>query len=243
MSGLERLPAAGWAELLLDAGTAAVTSDAPAIHDPLAWPGYADRVAAEPDEALVVFDGRCGGHPVVLAAFDFTVLGGSMGTEVGRRLRAGYDRARALAVPVVVLSCTGGARMQEGMRSLVQMPAVVAAALDHAAAGLLQLAIAAHPTTGGVHASAVGVADVVVTEPGAYMSFAGPRVAAALGDAASSARADGGSAGALAAAGQVDAVVPREELAGWLARVLAVAAPDDPVLAPTGVSGGPSGGR
>jgi acetyl-CoA carboxylase beta subunit len=226
--GPERLPAEAWADLLLDDGSAAELVRPAAVHDPLGWPGYAERQAALGRDSVRAWLGRCGGSPLVLLAFDFAVLGGSMGTGAGRLLREGYDRARALALPVVLVTCTGGARMQEGMRALVQMPGVLAAAADHADAGLLQVGVAAHPTTGGVYASALSAADVLVAEPAAYIAFAGPRVAAALGDAASLARQGTGSAGELAIAGQVDAVVAREDLRGWLARALAVVAPDRP---------------
>jgi acyl-CoA carboxylase subunit beta len=240
MTATPRRSASQWADVLLDPDTVRPVAPLPdpdgqgtaPVHDPLSWPGYAARQAQlDGRESVRVVEGRCGGWPVVVMSFDFEVLGGSMGTVAGRRLRRGYDHARTRGLPVVVVSCTGGARMQEGMRSLVQMPGALAAAIDHAEAGLLQVGVAAHPTTGGVYASVLTGADVIVAEPGAFVSFSGPRVAAALGDPESMRRRGAGSAGELALAGQVDAVVPPEHLAGWVARLLAAVAPDAPPAA------------
>lgn len=231
MARTDRLSAQQWTDLLADPGSVRPVAVARRHHDPLSWPGYASSAAegsAAEEESVRLSGVEIGGHEVVLLTFDFAVRGGSMGTEAGRILRAGYDHAREQGLPTLVVTSTGGARMQEGMRSLVQMPGVVAALADHAEAGLLQLGLAAHPTTGGVYASVLTAADVIASEPGAYVSFSGPRVAAALGDDTTLLRQGTGSAGELAIAGQVDAVVPRQHLAGWLARVLGVVAPDEP---------------
>ena len=191
--------------------------------DPLGWDGYGllrERAAATTavDEAVIVVEGDLAGSDVrvVAVVWDFFHLGGSMGTDAGQRIAAAYDHARARALPVVLLPSTGGARMQEGMASLVQMAATTVAASAHAAAGLLQVAVLRDPTTGGVFASHANLAQVVLAEPGVTMGFAGPRVAEAmtggpLPEGSHTPR------GALAA-GLVDAVVDRPDLPGVLAR-------------------------
>lgn len=214
--------------------------------DPLGWPGYDDLreradAEAEADESVVVVRGHVGGAPdgaagpeAVVVAWDFAFLGGSMGSVAGARIAAAYDAAREAGLPVLLLPSTGGARMQEGMASLVQMASSVAARSAHADAGLLQVAVLRDPTTGGVFASHANLADVVLAEPGATIGFAGPRVSeavtgGALPPGSHTAR------GALAA-GLVDAVVSRADLPRALARLLAW--PVDRRPRPVSVPGG-----
>ena len=193
--------------------------------DPLGWPGYAEqrseaRAATGTDESVVTVEGRVRGSEVraVFVAWEFGFLGGSMSSGAGRLIAAAYDHAREAGLPVVLLPSTGGARMQEGMASRVQMAATTVAATEHAAAALLQVTVVRDPTTGGVFASHANLSDVLLAEPHATVGFAGPRVAASM---------TGGplpegshtSQGALAA-GLVDAVVPRPALPTTLARVL-----------------------
>lgn len=193
--------------------------------DPIGWPDYPARVAAvreevHADEAVRIVRGRVAGTDLraVFAVWDFAFLGGTMGTVVGRRLVAAYDHAREAGLPVVLLPSTGGARMQEGMASLVQMPATLVAARRHAEEGLIQVAYLRDPTTGGVFASQTNHADVLYAEPEATIGFAGPRVAEALTDGPlpdASHSAEG-----ARAAGLVDDVVPLDELAGRLGQLL-----------------------
>ena len=194
--------------------------------DPLDWPGYDDqrsaaRAAAEADESVVVMRGRVRDSDVeaVAIVWDFGFMGGSMGTEAGARIVAGYDAAREAGLPVVLLPSTGGARMQEGMTSLVQMAATTAAAIQHREAGLLQVTVLRDPTTGGVFVSHANQAHVLLAEPGATIGFAGPRVAEAmtggpLPEGSHTARG-------AKAAGLVDAVVERPDLPAVLAPLLA----------------------
>ena len=194
--------------------------------DPLSWPDYPARrnearEATGTGESVVTVEGRIRGSRAhaVLVAWEFDFLGGSMSSAAGRLIAEAYDHARASRLPVVLLPSTGGARMQEGMASLVQMAATTVAATDHAAAGLLQVTVVRDPTTGGVFASHANLSDVLLAEPHATVGFAGPRVAASM---------TGGplpegshtSRGALAA-GLVDAVVPRPALPETLTRLLA----------------------
>ena len=136
--------------------------------DPLSFPGYS------PPAEESVRTGRTASYALIEGRFD--VLGGSMGAAHGERVVRAYRRARDARLPVVVVSSSGGARMQEGMVSLVQMARTASAARDHAATGLLQVAVLRGPTTGGVFASYASLADVRAAEPGATIGFAGPRV-------------------------------------------------------------------
>lgn len=156
------------------------------LPDPLGWEGYdaareAARLQSGSDESVTVatevFEG---GHSAVVIRGHFDHLGGSMGTVAGRRIAAAYDLATTQRLPVVLRTASGGARMQEGMASLVQMAATTVAARGHASAGLLQIAMLGHPTTGGVFASHANLADILLAEAGATIGFAGPRVAEAM---------------------------------------------------------------
>lgn len=153
--------------------------------DPLGWPDYAEtraraRLESGCVESVVTGDAVLRGDAtrsrlaVVASAFEF--IGGSMGLAAGERIVAAYDRAREERLPVLVLARSGGARIQEGMVALVQMARVADAARRHADAGLLQVAYLDSPTTGGVYASIVSLADVVWAAPRALIGFAGPRV-------------------------------------------------------------------
>jgi acetyl-CoA carboxylase alpha subunit len=136
--------------------------------DPLGFPGY------EPPEPESVLTGRTRSYALIEGRFE--VHGGSMGAAHGERVVRAYRRAIDERLPVVVHTATGGARMQEGMISLIQMPRTVAAARDHAEAGLLSVAVFGSPTTGGVYASYGSLADVRAAEVDATVAFAGPRV-------------------------------------------------------------------
>jgi acetyl-CoA carboxylase carboxyl transferase subunit beta len=169
-------------DTLVDPGSFQPEDDSLVSRDPLAFPGYADaleraREQAGVDESVVVGRAAIGGHPIELGVFNFAFFGGSMGEVAGERLARGLERAAERAVPFVVRTRTGGARMQEGMRSLVQMPKVIAARLTLADARRPLIAVLGNPTTGGVLASLAAAADVVLAESAAMIGFAGPRVA------------------------------------------------------------------
>jgi acetyl-CoA carboxylase alpha subunit len=165
------------------------------------------------------------GHEVELAAFQFRFLGGSMGEVAGERLARGFERAAARGVPFVLCTATGGARMQEGMRALVQMPKVVVARLELAHAHQPFIAVLGNPTTGGVYASAGALADVSVAEEGATVGFAGPRLVQRF--TGQPLRRESHSAQAAWSCGLVDAVVPRAALRAYVRRALEVLRPDD----------------
>jgi acyl-CoA carboxylase subunit beta len=195
-------------------------------RDPIGWPGYLEqldevRASTDFDEAAVIVRGRVSGSPAeaVFVVWDFGFMGGSMGTVVGERVARAFEVATDEGLPVVLLPSTGGARMQEGMASLVQMAATAVASRAHAAAGLLQVAVLRHPTTGGVFASHANLADVILAVPDATIGFAGPRVAEAMTGGTlpeGSHTAEG-----AAAAGLADDVVPIDALRVLLGRLLA----------------------
>jgi acetyl-CoA carboxylase beta subunit len=150
-------------------------------EDPLSWPGYRDQVAqarelSGENEAVVTGEARVGGTPVVIVAFDFNFLGGSVGEATGHKIVDAFALAREIRKPVVSLVATGGARMQEGMRSLVQMQRIANACTLARADGIPHISVLRHPTTGGVWASLAASADFVIGVKGAAASFAGSRV-------------------------------------------------------------------
>ena len=142
---------------------------------------YKDRLLAaqkytSESDALLVQQGTIKGISVVCAAFEFSFLGGSMGSVVGERFAAGVRRSCAKKIPFVCFSASGGARMQEGLTSLMQMAKTTAAISQLSAQGLPFISVLTDPTMGGVSASFAMVGDVVTAEPRALIGFAGPRV-------------------------------------------------------------------
>ncbi|CAM3690732.1 acetyl-CoA carboxylase carboxyltransferase subunit alpha/beta [Kibdelosporangium persicum] len=169
---------------LLDVGSGKPVEPAPTTRDPLGFTDlvpYAQRLAKAErvtglDEAVYVVRGAVRGNSVVVAAMDFRFLGGSMGVGAGEAVATAADTALAHGIPLVLVTASGGARMQEGVLSLVQMAKTsnAMAALDEA--GLLTVTLVTDPTFGGVAASFATLSDVIIAEPGARMGFAGPRV-------------------------------------------------------------------
>ena len=135
----------------------------------------AQRATGEP-EAMLIGEGETGRTPIIAAAQDFRFMGGSMGRAVGDALIAAAERAVANKRPLIVFAAAGGARMQEGILSLMQMPRTTVAVESVKAAGLPYIVVLTDPTTGGVTASYAMLGDVQIAEPGALICFAGPRV-------------------------------------------------------------------
>jgi acetyl-CoA carboxylase carboxyl transferase subunit beta len=170
--------------MLFDAGEYTRTKLPKVTVDPLKFRDtrrYTDRLKdahakAHADEAIVVAQGRMGGAPAVIAAFEFGFMGGSMGVAVGEGLVAASELAIAQRAPLIVIPSSGGARMQEGILSLVQMPRSIIAADRVREAGLPYIVVLADPTTGGVSASFAMLGDVHIAEPRATIGFAGRRV-------------------------------------------------------------------
>ena len=164
-----------WIDLVLDRGWSECDAGL-AAADPLGFPGYAARDAK--NESVVTADGSIAGTPVVAISFAFEVFGGSMGVASGEKIARAFERAVDRRAAVIALTASGGARMQEGMVALAQMPKTIVARRSLTSAGLPFLAYLRDPTTGGVYASFASLADVLWAEPGATVGFAGPRVAA-----------------------------------------------------------------
>ncbi len=134
------------------------------------------RAQTGEEDAIIVAEGTIGGHPVVIAAFDFAFIGGSMGMAVGEGLVKGAERACALKAAYLTIPSSGGARMQEGILSLMQMPRSVIALEKVKEAGLPYIVLLTNPTMGGVAASFAMLGDIAIAEPGAIIGFTGARV-------------------------------------------------------------------
>ena len=142
---------------------------------------YKDRIAIAQKttgerEALVVMQGKLKTFPVVVAAFEFKFMGGSMGAVVGEKFVRGVSLAQTLRCPFICFSASGGARMQEGLFSLMQMAKTSAVLARFSAAGLPYIMVLTDPTMGGVSASFGTLGDIIIAEPNALIGFAGPRV-------------------------------------------------------------------
>ena len=135
----------------------------------------ADRKMGDSNEAMLIGKAFIRGRGVMLAVMDFNFLGGSMGLVVGEKLCVAIDRAIEEELPLVVVSCSGGARMHEGVVSLGQMAKTSAALGKYDEAGGLFISVLTDPTTGGVTASFAMLGDIIIAEPGALIGFAGPR--------------------------------------------------------------------
>ena len=176
------------------------------------------------DDALAVGEGRIGGYPAVVAAFEFSFMGGSMGMAVGAAFVAGARAAIADHVPYAIVTAAGGARMQEGILSLMQMPKATVAIAELKEAGLPYLVILADPTTGGVTASYAMLGDVQLAEPGALIGFAGQRV---IEQTIREKLPEGFQrAEYLLEQGMIDMVVPRSQLKEKLALLVSYLAPE-----------------
>ena len=222
-----RLAAEARVRLLVDRGTFAERDQSLGAADPLAFAGYRGRLGAARrqtgrQEAILTGTARIGGHRVALAVFDFAFLGGSMGTGVGERLTRLIEHARANRLPLVVCTASGGARLQEGIFSLMQMAKVTAALARFRQAAAPCITVLTDPTTGGVAASIGFLGDVNLAEPGALIGFAGPRV---IEQTLRQKPPPGFQrAESLLARGMLDRIVPRKELRATLAELLGLLA-------------------
>lgn len=169
---------------LFDAGVFTEVKVPDPLPDPLQFRDqkrYPERLKAAQKqtgekEAMLVAEGEMGRTPIVAAAQDFSFMAGSMGMYVGNAIIAGARRAVDLKRPLILFSAAGGARMQEGILSLMQMPRTTVAVQMLKEAGLPYIVVLTHPTTGGVTASYAMLGDVQIAEPNALICFAGPRV-------------------------------------------------------------------
>src|SRR5580704_14162257 len=187
-------------------------------------------------EAIAVAQGRIGGVPAVIAAFDFAFMGGSMGIAVGEALVAASRLAVERQAALIVVPSSGGARMQEGILSLMQMPRTIIAADMVKEARLPYIVVLTDPTTGGVAASFAAIGDIAIAEPGAVVGFAGARV---IAETIRETLPEGFQrAEYLHEHGMVDMVVKRAELPATLARILKLLR--EPLPVPAIVPAGPA---
>jgi len=174
-------------------------------------------------DAVITGIGKIGEHRTALGVMDFTFLGGSMGSVVGEKLARLIEKATEKELPLIIISTSGGARMYEGMFSLMQMAKTCAALAYHAKARLPYISVLTHPTTAGVMASYATVGDLIIAEPGAMIGFAGPRV---IKDTTQAELPPGfQTAEFLLDRGLIDSIVPRKELKQRLIEYLAFLAP------------------
>jgi acetyl-CoA carboxylase carboxyl transferase subunit beta len=220
MSAAERIAS------LADPGSFQETNRALVSADPLTFAdtrSYPERLAEAQErtgltEAVVTGTARIGGHPCVLIVCDFNFLGGSMGSVVGEKVALALELAADRRLPCIAICSSGGARMQEGMLSLVQMAKTSAAAVRLHQERVPFVSVLTNPTTGGVYASFATQADIILAEPGALIGFAGPRVV----EQTTGERLPPGSHTAefVLEHGQIDGIVVRTRLRGTLATLL-----------------------
>jgi acyl-CoA carboxylase subunit beta len=170
-------------------------------------------------EAVVTGEARIRGHRVILAVMDFRFLGGSMGSVVGEKVSLAFERARSKRVPIITIAASGGARMQEGMLSLVQMAKTAAAAKRTHDSHVPYISILTNPTTCGMYASFANQGDIILAEPEALIGFAGPRVVKQITGRET---IDSHTAEFLHAHGFIDGIVSRPQLRDTLATILRV---------------------
>lgn len=179
-----RIPSKKYVQLLLDDGHLEEFDQNLSSVDPLEFRDskrYPDRVKAAQqktgrNDAVIAGLGKVNQIPISFAIMDFAFIGGSMGSVVGEKIARTIERAMEHNIPVVVVSCSGGARMQEGILSLMQMAKTSALLAKLAEMRLPYISILTNPTTAGVMASYASLGDVIIAEPGALLGFAGPRV-------------------------------------------------------------------
>jgi acetyl-CoA carboxylase carboxyl transferase beta subunit len=211
-----------WLDLVLDQGWSLLFEDI-VSQDPLGFPGYAEQLRAAREktgcsESVLVAEGTLDGRRVIGISFEFGFLGGSMGVAAGERIARAFERAADQSVPVIAMTATGGARMQEGMLALSQMPATLIAREKLAAAKQPLICYLRSPTTGGVFASFANSADLLWAEPHATIGFAGPRVAETV--TGEPLPEDSHTAESALQHGLLDEIVPPQEVRGRVSRFL-----------------------
>lgn len=193
-------------------------------QDPLNFPGYPEKIkqAQEQtglDDAVLLGKASIQESPCVLGVIDFSFIGGSMGSVVGEQLVRGFEYAVEHRLPVVIFSGGGGgARMHEGIFSLMQMAKTAQAVGRHGRAGLLYISVLTHPTMGGIYASFASLGDIILAEPGALIGFAGPRI---VEETTRQKLPPGFQTAEFALAnGMIDEIVPRNQMVDYVGRLL-----------------------
>ena len=179
--GYFHVPAWNRLEMILDEGSFEEWDSEMPLQNPMEYRGYPEKLASVKaktglNEAVVTGKGSINGMKTVIGVCDGRFLMASMGENVGEKITRAVERATSEKLPVILFCCSGGARMQEGIVSLMQMAKTSAAVKRHSDAGLLYISVLTDPTTGGVTASFAMLGDIILAEPGALIGFAGPRV-------------------------------------------------------------------
>ncbi|MEW9051724.1 MAG: acetyl-CoA carboxylase, carboxyltransferase subunit beta [Neobacillus sp.] len=212
----------------IDEGTFKEIDESMISENPLNFPDYLekvekDRLKTKINEAVVTGSGSVNGNPIVVAIMDSTFRMGSMGSVVGEKITRAIEKADELSVPFIIFTASGGARMQEGVLSLMQMAKTSVALKKFSDNGGLIISIMTHPTTGGVSASFASLGDYNFAEPGALIGFAGRRVIEQ--SIREELPEDFQTAEFLLKHGQLDAIIPRLELVDQLTNILEIHQP------------------
>ncbi len=202
-------------DYFLDEGSFVSMDDHLQTSNPLNFPAYVEKISADQEktglnEAVLTGVGTLDGEEIVVAIMDSHFRMGSMGSVVGEKITRAVEKATELGVPFIIFTASGGARMQEGVLSLMQMAKTSVALKRHSDQGLLFISILTHPTTGGVSASFASVGDINVAEPQALIGFAGRRVIEET--VREKLPNDFQTAEFLLEHGQLDAIFPRKDL-------------------------------
>lgn len=220
-----RLTAGERLQLTLDPGSFIEYDAGLLSEDPLDFPQYREKLEAVREvtglnEAVVTGEGSIDGHRVVIGALDSRFIMGSMGVVVGEKIARAVENALEKRLPLVVFSASGGARMQEGVLSLMQMAKTAAVLARFDRAGHLFVSVLTDPTMGGVSASFAFLGDIILAEPGAQIGFTGPRV---IEQTIRQKLPEGfQKAEFLREHGFIDAVVPRQQMRETIARILSL---------------------
>ena len=216
-------------ESITDPGTFTETDKEMASVDALNFKGYKEKLTKYQkitglSEAIITGKGKIIGNSVVLAVMDFRFLGASMGSVVGEKITRAIELATKEKTAVIIISASGGARMHEGILSLMQMAKTSGALAVHDRAGLPFISVLTHPTTGGVTASFATLGDMILAEPGCMIGFAGPRV---IKETTHQELPDGfQTAEFMHEHGLVDMIVERREMRERLASILGYLLPE-----------------
>jgi acetyl-CoA carboxylase carboxyl transferase subunit beta len=222
---LFRQPAYKRIESIVDSGSFIEIEREAESSDPLHFPGYKTKMASERtksnmQEGVVIGKATIKGCRTALAVMDSYFMMGSMGTVVGEKIVIIAEFATVNRLPLIIFCASGGARMQEGIHSLLQMSRTTIALARHSEQKLLHINVLTHPTTGGVTASFAMQGDIAIAEPGALIGFAGPRV---IRQALNNKLPEGfQTAEYLYAHGLIDRIVDRKDLRNTLAELLAL---------------------
>ncbi len=223
-----RVSSSLYLDLILDSGTSDELFADVESADPLEFKGkkkYIDQIASAQEktkhkDAVNIFSGSIHGENVVLGIMNFGFIGGSMGSVVGEKISKGIEKARGNDLPLIIVCASGGARMQEGAYSLMQLAKISSRLARFSEDGGLYIPILTDPTTGGVTASYGMLGDIILAEPGALIGFAGPRV---IKQTIGQDLPEGFQrAEFLQEKGFVDHIVPRDEMKSTLANLIKI---------------------